>query len=125
MTKSILGGDTRDNYGLIVSCATEDYSEGLTFHRAGPQSETLAEIVGMIDALDGRWYIEAISNPESVYRDVIGQPSSPFQPERTALSKLGRLDLLRTPHAHEPSDSTKQVGHGWRGKRFVLPKDAA
>jgi len=127
-TPSVTGGTSRDLYGAIVTIANEDRTIWRSFQHSGPPSQAVAEIIAKIDRLEGRWYIESISTPDTVYRDVINRgPSHPsaFYGERQFLGRLNRLDLLRVPLNQERSDSGKRVGHGWRGRKFVIGRIAA
>lgn len=121
----LLSSWNRDEYGLIVSCSNADRSKRLTIHRSGKPRQSLIEISNELDAMEGDWFVEAISTPDSIYRDISDQVPAPHWFERQLLGRIGRLDLLREPSKNPKRDSTKQIGHAWRGKRAVVPRDAA
>ena len=95
---SVTSSSSKKTYGVIVSASDEGRSHRVTFHRAGQAPQSLMrECCDYLDALQGRWYVDAISTPESVYRDVTGDSPFPYYAERQMLCKVGRLDLLRKP----------------------------
>lgn len=122
--ESVVNGRTRADFGVIVSCSSADRSRRHTMHRHGVPAATIAEIAAEIDAFEGQWFIDAISTPDSVFRDVRQAGGKPYYVERQILGRIGRTDLLRTPRATDETDSTKRVGHAWRGKKMVVPKQA-
>lgn len=122
-------GSGHQEWGAIVSCSTDD-GDQTTFYAIGASAEdALREIFPLIDKRKGRWYIDAISTPQTVYQDVTGQSRGnrgTFYRERQWLSRLERLDLLREPRLHRDTRvklGTK--GDGWRklhGGRFLPRK---
>lgn len=120
-TREILNGEDSARYGVIVSFSSDDGDHTTIHMAAGSQTEALRRCCEWIDRLDGRWYIDAISTPQSIYHDLTGvshgdagDRRGTLYRERQFLARVGRLDLLRVPRLNPERDSTKRSGHGWR-----------
>jgi hypothetical protein len=97
-------GPTRAADGLTVFASRND-GASLVLVRAGmPLRDALREICDVLDAKPGRWYIDVISSPSSIWRDLQGSREEPGKahtgtqlplPESQLLGQIGRLDLLR------------------------------
>lgn len=116
----IMNAASRGDYGIVVSCSTEDRSERYTTHRQGLPVEALAVVVAELDRRPGRWYVEAISSPDSIFRDIARDRATPdpmFR-ERNLLARLGRLDLLRSPLGGGTRRSKARLSHDQNAERI-------
>ena len=113
--KGILGGPTRETYGILVSVSSEDRKRFRTFHERG--RDPLPVICAKIDALPGRWYVDAISDPDTIWQDLTRDElprGDGFYRERIRLAHIGRLDLLRVPILYPPATKDERPGDTWR-----------
>lgn len=97
-------GGRRAADGITVFASRDD-GESRAFELRGlPVKGALLAICDKIDALDGQWYIDVISSPSTIWRDLQGtrmidrnDDNGPMLlvPEAKYLGAIGRLDLLR------------------------------
>lgn len=102
--------------GYIVTAAHENGPPLYTFHVSGPSLAALREACQIIDGLDDGWYVQSVSTPRTIYRDLQGTrqdhskrprvanfsgaskvrfPDDPRSAEIKMMGQVGRLDLLR------------------------------
>lgn len=115
--RTLVSSSSARTYGVIVSASNEERTRHTTIHRAGSAPrELVREVCGYLDALPGRWYVDSISTPDSVYRDVIGEAPFPYYSERQYLGIIGRLDLLREPVAPSHGERVEAIRAARTGK---------
>lgn len=93
----VSGSDTRRVAGVIVTAREQLTRREIVLHRAGV--DVMESIIETLERKHGDWRVLCISSPETVYRDLQGtrlqsEIDDILLPERYALGRVGRLDLL-------------------------------
>jgi hypothetical protein len=97
-------GGMRAQDGITVFVSSADGERDVLMYACLPIRGALTEVCRDLDAREGRWYIDVISSPTTIWRDLQGErwqtgrdTSGGFapRPEARMLGAIGRLDLLR------------------------------
>jgi len=94
-----LGSTERKQVGVIVTVRELETGTRLVLHEPGNPTQALAEVCDRLDALPGEWRVICLSTPATIHRDLQGTRLREGDdllelPERPALARVGRLDLL-------------------------------
>jgi hypothetical protein len=125
--REILSSTTRGQAGVVVSFSSDDGDRRTrVMQGAQNQLEALRVLCRRADGWDGRWYVESVSTPQTVYSDVKGgsrgdvsrdgETRGAMIHERQMLGRINRLDMLRIPEldTRNGRDSGERPGHAWR-----------
>lgn len=94
----ILTPAERADYGVIVIARRRDGTgrAEIISVPTGGSSAALREACKRVDALEGDWYVDTISNPNTIYSDLKGRTDERNRavlPESHLLARIDRSDL--------------------------------
>lgn len=117
MSKRILNPRERVLYGVTVTiCERTTGEQKVIVVTDTSVMPALKEVVAQIDELEGVWYVQSISTPETIFTDLAhggrGQGRGFQSPEKMFLGRIRRLDLLETRPTWAMSDGRRAMRSG-------------